>query len=122
MSTNEFPRPYHTVVIPWSDTPTQWHPTDKEGSFSTLTRGNFATESEANTWARIALGGQPYTIKYVDPLKDELAFINEHREATGHEPFTTLTEEEVISHLKRIEKMAPYGQDPWTGDLVCVPS
>lgn len=121
-NTNEFPRPYHTVVIPWSDKPTEWHPTEPTGDFATLTRGNFATEGEANAWAERHLGGQPYSLKYVNPLQDAIDEINEHREALDYEPFETLTEAEVVSHLKLIEALAPYGQDPWSGDLACVPS
>lgn len=41
------------------------------------------------------------------------AYINEHREATGHSPFTTLTEDEVQHHLALIDKYAAYGSDPW---------
>lgn len=43
---------YFSVLIPWSPTPTEWHPTEKTGPFSTLTRGSFPTELAARTWAR----------------------------------------------------------------------
>ncbi len=55
--------PYFTVVIPWSDSPTSWHPTQKTGPFATLTRGAFATEEQAHEWARAHLSSQPYTLR-----------------------------------------------------------
>lgn len=58
--------PYITVVIPWSATPTIWHPTTKTGPLSTLTRGMFATTLDAVTWARKHLKGQPFTLAIVD--------------------------------------------------------
>lgn len=58
---------YITVVIPWSDKPTKWHPTEKEGPFSVLIRGAFRTEREAHAWARANLEGQPYSLREVTP-------------------------------------------------------
>lgn len=60
--------PYFSVVIPWSDKPTVWHPAEKEGPFSTLTRGSFKTAEEAHTWAVEHLGHAPvYSVKlYTD--------------------------------------------------------
>jgi hypothetical protein len=56
---------YYTVLIPWSDTPTKWHPTDKDGPFAVLTRGAFRCTSEAEEWAKEALEGQPFTVKRI---------------------------------------------------------
>jgi hypothetical protein len=52
---------YYSVIIPWSDNPTQWHPTDK--GFSPLSRGAFTEEAKAHDWAKDNLEGQPYTVK-----------------------------------------------------------
>jgi hypothetical protein len=58
--------PYYTVVIPFSETATEWHPTERTGPFSTLTRGAFQTESMAREWADAKLAGQPYTVRRVE--------------------------------------------------------
>lgn len=56
-------KPYFSVRIPWSDAPTVWHPTEKEGPFAVLTRGMFKTAEDAHTWAREHLGHNPvYTV------------------------------------------------------------
>ena len=54
---------YWSVVIPWSDSPTRWHPTEPTGPFATLTRGSFQTEEEAHRWAAEHLEGQPYSVR-----------------------------------------------------------
>lgn len=56
---------YYTVLIPWSDSPTKWHPTDRTGPFAVLSRGAFSCESEAHEWARETLEGQPYELKRI---------------------------------------------------------
>ena len=56
---------YYTIRIPWSNKPTQWHPTDKTGPFSVLTRGAFKTWEAAYAWAEKNLGGQSYSIKQI---------------------------------------------------------
>jgi hypothetical protein len=50
---------YYSVHIPYSKTPTEWHPTTKTGPFSTLSRGKFSTVQEAHDWAREHLGYKP---------------------------------------------------------------
>ena len=62
--------PYFSVLVPWSDTPTRWHPTDRVGPFSTLSRGAFKSRSEALAWAREKLEGQPFELRYCDPMSD----------------------------------------------------
>lgn len=57
---------YYTVIVPWSDRPTKWHPTESRGPFSQLSRGIFKTEEDACDWATLHLGGQPYFVKLVD--------------------------------------------------------
>lgn len=64
-------RRYWTVVIPYSEYPTKWHPTDRSGPFSVLTRGAFGTETEAHAWAKKHLEGQPYR---VDEQPEDVAF------------------------------------------------
>lgn len=54
---------YWTVVIPHSERRTKWHPTEKTGAFSVLSRGAFATESEAHAWAKKNLAGEPYSVR-----------------------------------------------------------
>ena len=55
---------YYTVLVPWSDKPTPWHPTDRVGPFSVLCRGAFAYPYLAHAWAHARLEGQPYTLRY----------------------------------------------------------
>lgn len=57
---------YYTVVIPYSYTPSLWHPTEKTGRFSTLSRGAFDTIQAAIEWADSRLNNQPYTIEVID--------------------------------------------------------
>jgi len=52
---------YFTVIVPWSDRPTQWHPTDK--NLCPLSRGVFKSEADAHTWATGHLAGQPYSTR-----------------------------------------------------------
>lgn len=64
------PKAYYTVRIPWSDTPTVWHPTESSGPFSILLRGAFRHKHAAHAWAKAHLAGNPYTIATValEPL------------------------------------------------------
>jgi hypothetical protein len=57
------PVSYFTIIIGWSDTPTQWHPTSRD--FCPLSRGSFRSVSAAHDWAREHLGAQPYEVKRV---------------------------------------------------------
>lgn len=45
-------RGYFTILLPWSDLPTPWHPTERTGPFSVLSRGAFKTRRLAREWAR----------------------------------------------------------------------
>ncbi len=54
---------YYTVLIPFSEQPTCWHPTEQTGPFKVLCRGAFETEPAAHTWAASNLGGQPYSVR-----------------------------------------------------------
>lgn len=56
-------RRYWTVVIPYSERPTKWHPTERSGPLSVLTRGAFGTEQEAHAWAKKHLQGQSYRVE-----------------------------------------------------------
>lgn len=57
-------RTYWTVVLSFVDgCPTKWHPTDREGPFSVLTRGCFDSEREAREWAANHLDGHPFEIR-----------------------------------------------------------
>jgi hypothetical protein len=60
-------RQYVTIRIPYVPPAfqTEWHPTERKGVLSTLTRGNFATEGEAIEWAREHLKGAPYALMTV---------------------------------------------------------
>lgn len=53
---------YYSVRIPWSATPTAWHPTSRTGPMSVLTRGAFKTKGEAHAWAASHLRGEPYDV------------------------------------------------------------
>lgn len=53
---------YYSVHIPWSDSPTAWHPTEKTGPFAVLSCGSFASEELAHAWAKENLNGQPYSV------------------------------------------------------------
>lgn len=46
--------------------------------------------------------------------KQDLAFINEHREATGYPKFTKLSRAATRRHLALIDEHAPRGNDPWS--------
>jgi hypothetical protein len=50
---------------------------------------------------------------------DLFLFINEHREECDREPFKELTPAEIEHHMDLIDKNAPYGQDPWSGETIC---
>ena len=54
---------YYTVIVPHSERPTAWHPTERTGRFSTLSRGAFPTKWAAEDWARKHLQGNPYSLK-----------------------------------------------------------
>ncbi len=62
---------HYTVHIPWSETPTKWHPTEHSGPFSVLQRGAFATRALAEEWAREKLGDTLYYVRRIDPMADE---------------------------------------------------
>ena len=57
---------YYTIEIGWSARPTQWHPTDRVGPFSVLTRGAFETQTEAHRWAQDNLDGSGYRVVHID--------------------------------------------------------
>ncbi len=56
---------YYTLLIPYSEHPTEWHPTEKFGPFAILTRGAFGTEADAHAWARANLAGQSYAVRTI---------------------------------------------------------
>jgi hypothetical protein len=58
---------YYTVIIPWSEHATRWHPEQPYGPMSKLSRGAFRTQSEAHGWARDNLEEQPYSVKFIPP-------------------------------------------------------
>ncbi len=66
--------PYHTIRIPYvaPERATEWHPTEPDGPFGTLTRGAFRTVESARAWADEKLGGNPYSIALVtwDPATE----------------------------------------------------
>ena len=53
---------------------------------------------------------------------ERLEWVNEHRAAVGREPFADLSEEELVRHEQLIAEHAPYGNDPWHTDFVCMDS
>lgn len=55
--------PYFTILLRPVDNPTRWHPTEKVGPFSTLSRGAFPTLDDAHEWARDHLPGHLYTVR-----------------------------------------------------------
>lgn len=62
---------YYSVRIPWSGTPTSWHPTSRTGPLSVLTRGAFKTKAEAHAWAHKHLRGEPYDVATYDSGLEE---------------------------------------------------
>jgi hypothetical protein len=54
-----------TVIIPFAERgATQWHPTDRTGPFSTLSRGFFQSKKAAHKWAKEHLGlGAKYSLR-----------------------------------------------------------
>ena len=73
---------YYTVVIPYSDQPTEWHPTARHGPFSRLQRGAFKTSEQASQWAINHLKGQPYEVKPIPPavgtVYEQVVFMQDH--------------------------------------------
>lgn len=61
----EYETGYYTLLVPFSETPTMWHPTDRTGPFSVLNRGAFATYAALEVWAASRLNGQPYSSLFV---------------------------------------------------------
>ena len=53
-----------SVLIPWSDTPTEWHPTERTGPLSVLVRGAFKTEGDLIAWCERHIPGHPYTKRF----------------------------------------------------------
>lgn len=61
---------YWTVIIPYTDVNrTEWHPTQRTGPFSTVSRGAFATRAEADAWARRKLRGTKYRLRFTKPYE-----------------------------------------------------
>lgn len=46
-------------------------------------------------------------------FRDDLNYINEHREAVGRRKLSDRSAGKVKEHLAAIEKHAPNGDDPW---------
>lgn len=65
-------KPYWYVRIPWSEIRSPWHPTEKEGPFSTLSTGVFASPDMAHAWAKAHLLGTQYTVVFVPPPYKEV--------------------------------------------------
>lgn len=57
---------YWTVVIPFSERPTEWHPTESTGPFAVLTRGSFPSPDVARAWAESHLNAQPYSVRFIE--------------------------------------------------------
>ena len=77
---------YWTVIVPWSNNPTVWHPTDR--SFSPLSRGSFPTRQAAHAWAKTHLRGQPYSLrKFLGPSKAEASWNERGLKARGGKGF-----------------------------------
>lgn len=47
---------------------------------------------------------------------EQIADINDHREALGRPKFDKLTPNEARIHRIKITKNAPYGNDPWANE------
>lgn len=57
-------KPYYSVVIAYTETNrTIWHPTDKSGPFSVLTRGVFDTIEAAHEWALDRIPNTEYSVR-----------------------------------------------------------
>lgn len=54
---------YFSCVIPYTSTPTAWHPTEATGPFATLVRGSFPTVDAAVAWGKANLAGNPYSVR-----------------------------------------------------------
>lgn len=56
---------YWSVLIPWTEgIRTEWHPTERTGPFSKLSRGAFKTEGLAIKWAQEKLLGQTFSVTF----------------------------------------------------------
>lgn len=75
---------YFTVVIPYAEgIPSRYHPTDRTGPFSTLTRGAFQCVSDAYRWAHMHLNGAPYKVRMFTML-DAPECVPYYSELWGH--------------------------------------
>lgn len=66
VATRDFaPSGHFTVVVPYTEhNRTEWHPTERVGAFSVLTRGAFATAEEAHAWAADHIPGTAYSVRW----------------------------------------------------------
>jgi len=62
---------YYSLVLPFCEPPSPWHPTESEGPFSVLSCGAFRTKAEAGEWAAEHLGGAPYLVRRVPGFSEE---------------------------------------------------
>lgn len=77
----EDPRTYWSIILPYrslSEGATKWHPTEKSGPFSTMTRGCFASKAKAYEWAKENIPGHTFTLNeyargnYIAPAFDSV--------------------------------------------------
>lgn len=53
-------RPYLSIILRYVPEGTVWHPTDKTGPFSVLSRGCFRSVQAARKWAEQNIPGHTY--------------------------------------------------------------
>jgi hypothetical protein len=60
-------KPYYTLHVPYVgfEHATMWHPTEPDGPFKVLSRGNFKTQDAACAWALEHLNGTSYSVVLV---------------------------------------------------------
>ena len=83
-NTSEPALPYYTLSISWEPDPekrTQWHPTEPQGKFSTLTRGAFTTPQKAHEWAEKHIPGATYTVQMYGCGDTPIGFLK-HKQGT----------------------------------------
>jgi hypothetical protein len=74
----EDPRTYWSILLSYvSRGATKWHPTEKSGPLSTITRGSFASKAKAYEWAMANIPGHTFALteyargNYIAPAFDE---------------------------------------------------
>jgi hypothetical protein len=92
---------YYSVHIPYSKTPTVWHPRSPDGPFAVLSRGKFSTVQEAHDWAQERLGHKPvYKVVSHSVGDDDLRSNSRRRTSLRRNGVRSTVDHEASTELK----------------------